>query len=158
MSDKDTELALIQKDLKAVKTLFGRVEKGMENLADLSTTVAVLTEQVKNATERMDEMDERQQSHIERDEQRAHDINERLEEYRKSSREDHQILADSSRQDRILRNQEIMSELSKMNGQLDSRIGKIESRVSELENWKWWIMGIGLGVVWLVTHSMEIFK
>lgn len=158
MSDKDTELALIQKDLKAVKTLFGRVEKGMQNLAEVSTTVAVLTEQVKNATERMDEMDERQKSHIERDEQRAHDINDRLEEYRKSSREDHQTLADSSRQDRILRNQEIMSELSKMNGQLDSRIGKIESRVSELEHWKWWIMGIGLGVVWLVTHSMEIFK
>jgi len=78
-------------------------------------------------------------------------VHDRLEQYRSSSRDDHQRLSDNNARHRTERNAEIMEALGKLNGNLDKRISEIEGRVSTLNQWKWYVGGIGAVLVLIAT-------
>ena len=109
---------------------------------------------IKLANEQIEDIEERIDEHRIEDIKRAENISTRLEEYRRSSKEDHQRLSDANAANRKERNEEIMKELHKMNGSLDRRLNELEQRASVLENWKWYMMGLGVAVV-LVASQIQ---
>lgn len=151
-SEKDiqTDIALIKKDVKQIERLFNKIDTAVDTINDISKKVAVQGEVLKNQTVWINDLEERIEQHREEDIKRTAMIQDRLDEYRVSSKQDHQRLAIDSAQNRKERNDEIMGELAKMNihidkrmSTLDERIEGLEDRIVELEKWKWYIMGLG---------------
>jgi len=156
MSDQDqnlkTDVALIQKDIKQIERFFSKFDTALETMADMSQKVAVQGEILKNTVEKLEDLDERMSEHRQEDIARANSISSRLEEYRSSSRDDHARLAAESAQNRALRNKEIMDELHKMNGSLEKKLTILDDRIKILEQWKWYIMGLGAVVVFVLAN------
>ena len=142
--DFKTDIAVIKRDISQTNKIFTKVDKSLELMAELSKQVAVHEEVLKNLEDTIDR-------HREEDVVRAGIMTDRLEQYRISSKEDHARLAEDSKQNRKERNAEIMAELHKMNGALDSRLTKLDSRIRILENWKYYMMGLGAMMLFLAT-------
>lgn len=147
-----TDVALIKKDIKQIERFFSKFDAALETMADMSQKVAVQGEILKNTAEKLEDLEERIQEHKKEDIARAAMISERLEEYRKSSHDDHARLAADSAANRKMRNEEIMSELHKMNGSLENKLTKLDDRIKILEQWKWYIMGLGAVLVFIAAN------
>jgi hypothetical protein len=98
--------------------------------------------------------------HRKEDEKRVELIANRLEEYRKSTREDHQRLADHSARNRTKRNEEIMEALNEMALKMDKQMAEHNKRINVLENWKYYMMGVGAVIAVLIAKISwpEIFS
>jgi DNA repair exonuclease SbcCD ATPase subunit len=147
LSELKTDIALIKKDVKQIERFFAKFDAALEAMSDVSKKVAVHGEILKNTAEKLSDLEERIEQHRAEDVKRTDIMSNRLEEYRKSAREDHQRLSDQNAINRKERNEEIMKELHKMNGSLDKRLNELEQRAGVLENWKWYMMGLGVAVV-----------
>lgn len=153
MSDQDikTDVALIKKDIKQIERFFEKIETAVDSLSELAKVSAVQEEVIKNTAQKLNDLEERIEQHRYEDERRAEIIDQKLEVYRVSSRNDHEKLAKESAENRAVRNKEIMDALSKLNGSLDKRISEQEDRIKGLERWKYYMMGIGVAVTFIAT-------
>ena len=156
MVDKNTNLrtdvALIKKDIKQIERFFAKFDTALETMAEVSQKVAVMDAMAENTAEKLEQLEERMAEHKAEDKQRAEVLHRRLEAQRISARTDHQVLAEETKHDRKTRNAEIMTQLGKMNGSLDIRLSKIDDKISVLESWRWYVMGIGAGLVVLFAE------
>lgn len=155
-SNIKTDVALIKSDIKQIYKFFIKVEHSVDMMAELSKNVAVHEEMLKNLIDRLQDLDEKMFEHRKEDIERYAVVSDRLEQYRLSSREDHQRLADQSMKSREERNREIMEALSKLNGALDRRISEQDARLKSLENWKWYMMGIGVVIGFLLIRVIDL--
>ena len=147
-----TDVALIQKDLKQIERFFTKFDTALQSMSDIAQKVAVQGEILKNTAEKLEDLEAKINEHKQEDVARAQLLNERLEETRKSAYNDHEKLAKESQQNRKERNEEIMTQLSKMNGSLDVRLEKLDDRIKTLEHWKWYIMGLGAVVIAIAVN------
>lgn len=148
----ETDIALIKSDIKQINRFFGKVEASIDMMSELSKNVAVQQEILKNTAEKLEDLEIRMDEHRKEDIARSAVISDRLEQYRISSREDHQRLSDISAANRAERNKEIMDALAKLNGSLDKRIADQEKRLGRLENWRYYMMGIGAAVLFVLAR------
>ena len=160
MENNNTDIALIKRDIKQIEKFFAKVELAMESLQDMSKTAAVQDETLKNTKEHIESLDDLMERHRKEDEKRAELIATRLEEYRKSTREDHQRLADHSARNRTKRNEEIMEALNEMALKMDKQMAEHNKRINVLENWKYYMMGVGAVIAVLIAKISwpEIFS
>ena len=142
-----TDVALIKKDIKQIERFFDKFDTALEAMTEMSQKVAVQGEILRNTAEKLEDLEARANEIKEEDIKRAEVIHRRLEDHRKSSKEDHQLLANETKLDRKQRNDEIMLQLGKMNGALEVRLTRIDDRIKILEQWRWYIMGIGVAVL-----------
>ena len=147
-----TDVALIQKDLKQIERFFTKFDAALTAMADMSQKVAVQGEILKNTAEKLQSLELKMSEHKADDIARAQLLGERLEETRKAAYNDHEKLAKESQQNRKERNEEIMTQLAKMNGSLDARLEKVDERIKTLEYWKWYMMGIGAIVLAIAAN------
>lgn len=152
LSDLKTDVALIKKDVKTIEKFFNKFDSALTTMSEVSTQVAVHGEILKNTAEKLNDLETRMEEHRDEDIKRTEILSDRLEQYRASSYADHQRLADESKQNRKERNEEIMKELHKMNGSLDARLTKLDDRIKMLEQWKWYIMGLGAVLVFIAGN------
>ena len=147
-----TDVALIQKDLKQIERFFSKFDSALEAMADMSQKVAVQGEILKNTTEKLQSLEAKITEHKAEDLARNKAMSDKLDEHRKSAYSDHEKLAKDSAANRKERNEEIMNQLSKMNGALDDRLSKLDTRIKLLEQWKWYIMGLGAVVTFIAAN------
>jgi hypothetical protein len=147
-----TDVALIKKDLKQIERFFGRFDTALASMADISQKVAVQGEILKNTVEKINELGDMVIQHKKEDIAAVENINTRLEEHRKSAYADHDKLAKESAENRKERNEEIMVQLAKMNGALDKKMTSMDDRIKLLEQWKWYIMGLGAAVIAIAAN------
>lgn len=152
LSELKTDIALIKKDVKQIERFFAKFDAALDTMSEVSQKVAVHGEILKNTASKIEDIEERIDDHRIEDIKRTEAISTRLEEYRKSSKEDHQRLSDQSAANRKERNEEIMKELHKMNGSLDKRLNELEDKTGRLENWKWYVMGLGVAVAFIASQ------
>jgi DNA repair exonuclease SbcCD ATPase subunit len=147
-----TDVALIQKDLKQIERFFTKFDTALQSMSDIAQKVAVQGEILKNTAEKLEDLEAKINEHKQEDVARAQQLGERLEETRRSAYADHERLAKDSALNRKERNEEIMTQLSKMNGSLDVRLEKLDDRIKTLEHWKWYIMGLGAVVIAIAAN------
>ena len=78
-------------------------------------------------------------------------LNDRLEEYRASARDDHQRLADHNAEKRNTSHNELMAKLDSMEKSLHSRINDQTKKINALENWRYYMMGVGAVMMFLLA-------
>ena len=146
-----TDIALIKKDIKQIGRFFDKVDIAVDAMSDIQKALAVQHQIITNFGDKVDNVESRvEENRIES--MKADAVyTDRLEQYRLSSKEDHQRLSDTNMENRRERNAEIMEALSKLNGNLDKRISQIENRLASVEKWKWYMMGLSESVIFIIT-------
>lgn len=148
----ETDIALIKADLKSMNKFFGRVENSLEMMTELSKNVAVQNEILDNTKEKLEVVERLCEDTKRTDELRMNVLSERLEEYRRSSRADHEKLAVHNAEKRATSNKEVLEKLEQMESQLHSRINDQTKRINALENWRYYMMGVGFVIILLVAR------
>lgn len=148
----ETDIALIKSDIKQIQKFFTRVEDSMNMMVDLSKNVAVQSEVLEYTKEKLTEVEKLCEDTRRTDELRLTVLSDRLEEYRRSSKEDHQKLADHNANKRHNANKEILDRLDSMERSIHQRINEQQKKINNLENWRYYMMGVGAVVVILLAR------
>ena len=148
----ETDIRLIQSDIKQIQKFFNKVEASMDVMVDLSKNVAVQSEVIAFTKEKLEEIERTVDETRKTEDLRLQVLSDRLEEYRRSSRGDHEKLAQHNAEKRAMSNKEILEKLEIMERGLHSRINDQNKKVNALENWKYYMMGIGGVIVLLVAR------
>lgn len=150
----ETDIRLIQSDIKQINKFFGKVEKSIDQMAELSKNVAVQAEVMDFTKEKLEIVEKLCEETKRIDDLRMNVIGDRLEEYRRSAREDHQKLADHNAHKRLNTTKEILDRLDEIEKGLHSRINEQGKKISVLENWRYYMMGVG-GVLMLLLARIN---
>lgn len=148
----ETDIALIKSDIKQIQKFFGKVEDSMDVMVDLSKNVAVQSEVLEYTKEKLTEVEKVCEETKRTDELRMNVLSDRLEEYRRSSRNDHEKLASHNAEKRATSNKEILEKLEVMERSLHERITQQTKRINALENWRYYMMGVGAVVLLLLAR------
>ena len=146
-----TDIALIKSDIKQINKFFGRVETSLEIVAHLQQQVAVQAETLKFQGDKLEDVEDICTSYKKEEAVRLNVLSDRLEEYRRMAREDHQRLSDASSEKRNESNKEILEKLDQMEKSLHERITQQTKRINALENWRYYMMGVGAVLLFLVA-------
>ena len=138
----ETDIRLIQSDIKQIQKFFNKVETSMDVMVDLSKNVAVQSEVIAFTKEKLEEIERTVDETRRNEDLRLQVLSDRLEEYRRSSRGDHEKLAQHNAEKRAMSNKEILEKLEIMERGLHSRINDQTKKISALENWRYYIMGV----------------
>ena len=151
-SNWETDIALIKSDIKQIQKFFNRVEDSMDMMAELSKNVAVQNEVLEFTKEKLDDVEKLCEETRKTDELRMNVLSDRLEEYRRSSREDHQRLADHNANKRNDNVKEILDRIDRMEKAVHQRINDQQKKINHLENWRYYMMGVGFVIMLLVAR------
>ena len=151
-SNWETDIALIKSDIKQIQKFFNRVEDSMDMMAELSKNVAVQNEVLEFTKEKLDDVEKLCEETKRTDELRMNVLSDRLEEYRRSSREDHQRLADHNANKRNDNVKEILDRIDRMEKAVHQRINDQQKKINHLENWRYYMMGVGFVIMLLVAR------
>ena len=154
MADKstiETDIALIKSDIKVINKYFEKVDTSLDILSEMQKTVAAHSITLKFQGDKLDDVEEVCNSYKKEESLRLTVLSDRLEEYRRMAREDHQRLSEASNEKRNSSNKEILDRLDKMERSLHERITQQTKRINALENWRYYMMGVGAVLVFLVA-------
>lgn len=151
-SNWETDIALIKSDIKQIQKFFGRVEDSMDVMIELSKNVAVQSEIIENTKEKLENVEQLCEETRRTDELRLTVLSDRLEEYRRSARDDHQRLADHNASKRNDSVKEILDRIDTMEKSIHQRINDQQKKINHLENWRYYMMGVGAVVVILLAR------
>ena len=151
-SNWETDIALIKSDIKQIQKFFGRVEDSMDVMVELSKNVAVQSEVIENTKKKLEDVEQLCEETRRTDELRLTVLSDRLEEYRRSSRDDHQRLADHNASKRNDSVKEIVDRIDIMEKSIHQRINDQQKKINHLENWRYYMMGVGAVVIILLAR------
>jgi hypothetical protein len=151
-SNWETDIALIKSDIKQIQKFFNRVEDSMDMMAELSKNVAVQNEVLDNTKDKLEVVEKLCEETKKTDELRMNVLSDRLEEYRRYSREDHQRLAEHNANKRNDNVKEILDRIDRMETAIHKRINDQQRKINHLENWRYYMMGIGFVIILLVAR------
>tara|TARA_B110000977_G_scaffold100332_1_gene131674 strand:- start:10282 stop:10773 length:492 start_codon:yes stop_codon:yes gene_type:complete len=157
MSDNqtwETDIRLIQSDIKQINKFFNKVEKSIDQMAELSKNVAVQSEVLDNTKNKLEDVERLIDDSNRTDGLKLTAMSDRLEEYRRSAREDHQRLADHNADKRNATHKEILDRIDAMEKSVHSRVNDQNKKVNALENWRYYMMGMG-GVLLLLVARIN---
>lgn len=139
----ETDIALIKADIKQIQKFFGKTETAIDTMLELSKNVAVQQEVLYNTRKQLEDTEKLIEETKKTEELRMNVLSDRLEEYRRMAREDHQRLAEHNAEKRSSSNKEILEKLDAMERSLHNRINEQSKRINALENWRYYMMGVG---------------
>lgn len=147
----ETDIALIKSDIKQINKFFTKVEASIDMMAALQAQVAEQAVTQKFQADKLDDIEDICTSYKKEESLRLTVLSDRLEEYRRMAREDHQRLTESNQAKRDASNKEILDKLDKMERSLHERITQQTKRINALENWRYYMMGVGAVLIFLVA-------
>lgn len=150
-SNIETDIALIKADIKQINKFFTKVEASIDMMAQLQAQVAEQAVTQKFQADKLDDLEDICTSYKKEESLRLTVLSDRLEEYRRMAREDHQRLTETNTQKRDASNKEILDKLDKIERSLHERITQQTKRINGLENWRYYMMGVGAVLIFLVA-------
>ena len=148
----ETDIRLIQKDIQQIQKFFGKVETSIDQMSELSKMVAVQNEVLDFTKNKLEDVEKIFEDNKRSEEVKINIISDRLEEYRRSSRADHERLAEHNAEKRAKNNKEILDRLELLEKSMHGRLNEQSKKVNGLENWKYYMMGMGAVVLILVAR------
>ena len=137
----ETDIALIKQDIKQIERVFKKVDDAISQMSEILKTIAVQETVLENKEKRITLIEQKMILHTE-EEAKARD------EFRK----EHQDIKETNRDDREKNHKELMEALSKMSTTINDKLDKQDKRIRDLENWRWYILGIGAILIFIVSN------
>lgn len=156
LQEMKTDIALIKADIKQINKFFAKVEGSIDMMSEISTQVAVQQEIIKNTVDKLEDLDNIVEEHRKEEAARTEAIQQRLEEYRKSAYDDHLRLSEENKANRNKRHAEMMAEIRSNNDVMMRRMDEQNKRIRSLENWKYYLAGMGAVVIFLLAKVVNL--
>ena len=137
-----TDIALIQKDVKQIERVFKKVDDAVEHMSEIFKTMAVQEMVLENTEKRIYNVEENFKKH-----------NEEVEAFRKEMNLKLEDIKDTAQKERQARHVELLASIEKLNKNLSEKLDKQDERIKSLENWRWYILGIGV-VLLLILNKL----
>lgn len=135
-----TDIALIQKDVKQIETVFQKVDNAVGQMADIHKSLAVQENILEHNEKRLDTLEEKILKHTEESSEFQKELNIKI--------EDMKVTAQVERE---RRHKEVMQSIEKLSESVTDRIEKQDKRITALENWRWYIIGTSGAIIFLIT-------
>ena len=147
-----TDIALIKSDVKQIGRFFDKVDMTVSGMAEIQKSLAVQHQIITNFNNKLQSVEDRVEENRINDQERSAVLGDRMETYRRSSKEDHQRIHDQNQIHRKERNEEIMRELKAIDNRFSERLTIIETKLASVEKWKYYMMGISAAIVFIISN------
>jgi hypothetical protein len=135
-----TDIALIQKDVKQIERVFKKVDDAVGQMSEIFKTIAVQEMVLENAEKRIYVVEETFKKHNTEEEAFRKELNLKLED-----------MKDTANRDRDRRHRELLDSIENLNKNVGEKLDKQDKRIQALENWRWYVLGIGLVIVFILN-------
>ena len=135
-----TDVALIQKDVKQIERVFKKVDDAVGQMSEILKTMAVQDMVLENTERRVFSIEESFKKNIGEEEAFRKELNLKLED-----------MKDNANKDRDRRHRELLDSIENLNRNMGEKLDKQDKRIQALENWRWYILGIGLVIVFILN-------
>jgi len=127
-----TDIALIQKDVKQIERVFKKVDDAVEHMSEIFKTMAVQEMVLENTEKRIYGVEETFKKH-----------SQEVDSFRKEMIFKLEDIKDTAQKERQVRHMELLASIENLNKNLSDKLDKQDKRIQALENWRWYLLGIG---------------
>jgi DNA repair ATPase RecN len=135
-----TDIALIQKDVKQIERVFTKVDNAVGQMSEILKTIAVQENILENNEKRVSMLEETIKKHAEDEEY-----------FRKEFAKKFDDMKESSQKERERRHRELLESIENLNKNMSEKLEKQDARIQALENWRWYILGIGAVLLFILN-------
>lgn len=135
-----TDVALIQKDVKQIERVFKKVDDAVGQMSEIFKTIAVQEMVLENAEKRIFTAEEAFKKNTVDEETFRKELNLKIED-----------MKETANRDRDRRHRELLDSIENLNKNVGEKLDKQDKRIQALENWRWYILGIGLVIVFILN-------
>ncbi len=135
-----TDIALIQKDVKQIERVFKKVDDAVGQMSEIFKTIAVQEMVLDNVEKRIFTAEEAFKKNILDEETFRKELNLKLED-----------MKDTANRDRDRRHRELLDSIENLNKNMGEKLDKQDKRIQTLENWRWYVIGIGLVIIFILN-------
>ena len=135
-----TDIALIQKDVKQIETIFRKVDDAVCQMTEILKTIAVQENILENNEKRVTTLEESIKKHNDDEVQ-----------FRKELTTKFDDMKETSQKERERYHRELLDSIENMNKNMSEKLETQDKRIQALENWRWYILGIGAVLLFLIN-------
>jgi uncharacterized phage infection (PIP) family protein YhgE len=156
-SDLRTDIALIHKDIAQIEKTLGKLDSTLEKIAGISKTLALQERIVENHEKRLDEIDDKISLHHKEEEDFRKQLQKQIQELSESNRDYIEDFKTANASEREMRHKEVIASIESLRIELKEKNKEQDGKIAALENWRWWVMGVGVAVTTIVTLAWKTF-
>jgi rubrerythrin len=153
MVDKDsknsieTDIALIKKDISQIEKVFKKVDDAISQMSEILRDLAVQENVLENNEKRLGTLEQKLILHSEEEKTMREEFRQEIKKIKQGN--------DEALEKRHL---EIVTKITAMHEDLNSKLDKQDKRIQSLENWRWYLLGAAavIGAV-IFTIPWEVF-
>lgn len=135
-----TDVALIQKDVKQIERVFNKVDDAVGQMSEILKTMAVQDMVLENTERRVFSIEESFKKNTVEEEAFRKELNLKLED-----------MKETANRDRDRRHRELLDSIENLNRNMGEKLDKQDKRIQTLENWRWYVLGIGLVIIFILN-------
>jgi predicted RNase H-like nuclease (RuvC/YqgF family) len=140
ISSLKTDIALIQKDVKQIERVFTKVDNAVEQMSEILKTIAVQENILENNEKRVTSLEETIKRHNEEEEQFRKEFARKLDD-----------MKETSQKERERHHRELLESIENLNKSVNDKLDDQDKRIQSLENWRWYLLGIGAVLLFIVN-------
>ncbi len=152
-----TDIALIKRDISQIEVVLGKLDTSIEKIANLSKIIAIQERIVEQHEKRLDDIDEKITRHQKEEEEFRTFLQNQMHSMANANREYIEDLKKTQSDARERRHREVMESIETLHKEFRKKNREQDERLSRLENWRWWIMGIGTAIVAGIGYITQKF-
>lgn len=135
-----TDVALIQKDVKQIERVFKKVDDAVGQMSEILKTMAVQDMVLENTERRVFSIEESFKKNNVDEEAFRKELNLKIED-----------MKETANRDRDRRHRELLESIENLNRNMGEKLDKQDKRIQMLENWRWYILGIGIVIIFILN-------
>lgn len=152
-----TDIALIKKDIAQIEKTLGKLDSTLESIIGISKTLAIQERIVDSHEKRLDEIDEKISLHHKEEEEFRRELQKQIKDLSDANKNYIEELKHLNTSEREARHKEVMESIDTLRRELKEKNKEQDDKIATLENWRWWIMGIGVAATTIVSLLWSTF-
>lgn len=155
--DLRTDIALIKKDISQIEKTLGKLDSTLDGIAGISKTLAIQERIVENHEKRLDDIDTKISQHHKEEEDFRKQLQKQIRDLGEANRDYIEEMKSVNTAEREARHKEVMDSIDVLRKEIREKNKEQDTKISDLEKWKWWVMGVGVTVTAIVSLAWKSF-
>jgi chromosome segregation ATPase len=155
--DLRTDIALIKKDIAQIEKTLGKLDSTLDRIAGISKTLAIQERIVESHEKRLDDIDIKISQHHREEEDFRKQLQKQIQDLGDANRDYIEELKAVNTAEREVRHKEVMDSIDVLRKELREKNNEQDDKIANLENWRWWVMGVGIAVTTIASFAWKSF-
>lgn len=156
-SELRTDIALIMRDITQIEKTLAKLDSTLDKISGISKTLAIQERIVESHEKRLDDTDDKILRHHKEEEEFRKQLQKQIQELSDANRTYIEELKSANTAERETRHKEVMGSIDTLRKELKDKNKEQDTKIAALENWKWWVMGVGIAVTTILTLAWRSF-